>query len=538
MKLNVLIITFALFATLFASAIDVNPKNVESSSIDAVLTWQFAFSGKPGAFTFETFDFPNDEFSNSEVVSSTSPFEKNGNTLKFSLPAGENTLSVRWRAVNLKNRVEKVTQTQEELGAYLEESKYVDITPAIKQKAVELTRGEVDELAKATILAQWVHRNVEYDITYSENTITASQVYSARRGVCNEYAHLLTAMLRAIGIPTRFVGGFVYSGEEWAPHAWVEIAHDGKWISFDPTYNEGSVLDGTHFKFADGVDQSYVKEQLSFSKTNGNVAITRSSQVKFTNVKEFSHENAIQIEGNESKSKSGEVVKIKAELTPTFSTIIPLTINTPKELVIVSEKTSLNYVKNIQSVEISVLVPNDLLKGYSYVYPVIISTLGESHNFTVKASKGTPQDKFFLIGLNELRLIEPAAYDSNSGVILSINLLNKGNTQAQVQINVNADHIPSQIAKVELGAGENKEVQIRTNATNFESVNGQIELLVDDQSQVSDFNLQPLKNEQNQTNQNDVIKELNPQNGLQNLILIAVATILILITLYKILLRN
>ena len=61
----------------------------------------------------------------------------------------------------------------------------------------------------------------------------AKEVYRLRRGVCQDYAHLMIALCRQCGIAARYVCGFVEGTGE--THAWVEV-HDGySWIGFDPT---------------------------------------------------------------------------------------------------------------------------------------------------------------------------------------------------------------------------------------------------------------------------------------------------------------
>ena len=63
----------------------------------------------------------------------------------------------------------------------------------------------------------------------------AMEVYRLKKGVCQDYAHLMIAICRLNGIAARYVCGFMEGTGE--THAWVEI-HDGySWIGFDPTNN-------------------------------------------------------------------------------------------------------------------------------------------------------------------------------------------------------------------------------------------------------------------------------------------------------------
>lgn len=71
---------------------------------------------------------------------------------------------------------------------------------------------------------------------------TAEEAWAARRGVCQDIAHLAIGALRSIGVPARYVSGYLHPRPE-APlgeavagesHAWVEW-YDGRWHGYDPT---------------------------------------------------------------------------------------------------------------------------------------------------------------------------------------------------------------------------------------------------------------------------------------------------------------
>jgi transglutaminase-like putative cysteine protease len=66
-----------------------------------------------------------------------------------------------------------------------------------------------------------------------------------RRGVCQDFAHIMITLLRRLHIPSRYVSGYLAHGAEWkdrspdgATHAWVEAFLPGlAWVAFDPTNN-------------------------------------------------------------------------------------------------------------------------------------------------------------------------------------------------------------------------------------------------------------------------------------------------------------
>ena len=81
-------------------------------------------------------------------------------------------------------------------------------------------------------------------------------------GVCQDFAHVMIALVRRLGIPGRYVSGYLFHGSgdtsaDGATHAWVEALLPGLgWVGFDPTNN---VLAGTrHIRVAIGRDYADV----------------------------------------------------------------------------------------------------------------------------------------------------------------------------------------------------------------------------------------------------------------------------------------
>jgi transglutaminase-like putative cysteine protease len=71
------------------------------------------------------------------------------------------------------------------------------------------------------------------------------EAIDSRRGVCQDFAHTMIALVRLVGIPCRYVSGYLYHGERDhdrsnadATHAWVEaLLPQLGWVGFDPTNN-------------------------------------------------------------------------------------------------------------------------------------------------------------------------------------------------------------------------------------------------------------------------------------------------------------
>ncbi|RAV99596.1 transglutaminase family protein [Pseudochryseolinea flava] len=110
--------------------------------------------------------------------------------------------------------------------------------------------------AVAQHFSEYIYHNFDYrkGITTVETTI--DEIWKLRSGVCQDFAHMLLAMLRLMNIPARYVSGYICPNKpgmrgEGATHAWVEayIPFYG-WLGFDPTNN--CIANETHVRLAVG----------------------------------------------------------------------------------------------------------------------------------------------------------------------------------------------------------------------------------------------------------------------------------------------
>ncbi len=100
-------------------------------------------------------------------------------------------------------------------------------------------------LAGAWSLAERIHRDFAFDPTATDISTPVARVFRERRGVCQDFAHLALTCLRALGLPARYVSGYLLThpppGREKlqgadASHAWVSVWAPGAgWVDFDPT---------------------------------------------------------------------------------------------------------------------------------------------------------------------------------------------------------------------------------------------------------------------------------------------------------------
>jgi transglutaminase-like putative cysteine protease len=142
-----------------------------------------------------------------------------------------------------------------------------DVTPNVQRFALPSFTPGRPLIETVLHLAHRIHGEFKFDPTATTVSTPTDEVLRLRRGVCQDFAHLMIAGCRAHGVPARYVSGYLETdppagaakrlvGAD-ASHAWVAVyAGDGTWIEIDPTNDR---LAGTsHVAVAQGRDYSDV----------------------------------------------------------------------------------------------------------------------------------------------------------------------------------------------------------------------------------------------------------------------------------------
>jgi transglutaminase-like putative cysteine protease len=114
-------------------------------------------------------------------------------------------------------------------------------------------------------LCQRIHADFVYDSGATKVNTTPSQAFAQRRGVCQDFAHIMIAALRGLGLPALYVSGYIRTrvseGEERlmgadASHAWVSLWRGAAlgWGDYDPT--NALAVRNDHIVVARGRDYS------------------------------------------------------------------------------------------------------------------------------------------------------------------------------------------------------------------------------------------------------------------------------------------
>jgi transglutaminase-like putative cysteine protease len=142
------------------------------------------------------------------------------------------------------------------------QSPYVRLKTAFADYAEDCFPSGAPILAAATELMTKIHREFAYSPGDTSIGTPLLHVLERKRGVCQDFAHLMIACLRSLGLAARYVSGYLRTtrkdkdpalvGSD-ASHAWVSVyCPPLGWIDLDPT--NGVVVDGDHVTIAWGRD--------------------------------------------------------------------------------------------------------------------------------------------------------------------------------------------------------------------------------------------------------------------------------------------
>ena len=161
-------------------------------------------------------------------------------------------------------------------------SRFARSSPELERLAVEIGATERKgrgPLAFLRDIASGVHRSFSY---VKKSTTVNSPIEDAlrsRQGVCQDFAHIMIALVRNARIPCRYVSGYLcHSSEDSHPsadgatHAWVEALLPGiGWVGFDPTINR--LASEKHIRTAIGRDYADVPPTMGMMKGKANTQL-------------------------------------------------------------------------------------------------------------------------------------------------------------------------------------------------------------------------------------------------------------------------
>ncbi|TDV71956.1 transglutaminase family protein [Pseudomonas sp. LP_7_YM] len=136
---------------------------------------------------------------------------------------------------------------------FLRFTRLTEADEAIRAFAAGQTKKRADRHALIDLM-QALNQRIVYTPGSTAVDTSAAQAFANGAGVCQDHTHAFLACARSIGVPARYVSGYLYSdsSEHLASHAWAEAWIDDAWYSFDVT-NQLSIPE-RHLKLAVGLD--------------------------------------------------------------------------------------------------------------------------------------------------------------------------------------------------------------------------------------------------------------------------------------------
>jgi transglutaminase-like putative cysteine protease len=148
---------------------------------------------------------------------------------------------------------------------YLTTTPHVASTDEIVEFARDLTAGADSAVVAAQAVQRGVGEHLKYVTGSTDIGVTVAEVFNQGTGVCQDYAHLALAVYRSLGMPARYVSGYLYAADAAAgerpddneidvsTHAWVEVlVPEYGWWGLDPTNQK--VVGEQHVKIGHGRD--------------------------------------------------------------------------------------------------------------------------------------------------------------------------------------------------------------------------------------------------------------------------------------------
>lgn len=178
------------------------------------------------------------------------------------------TLAIDKPTSNLVIETTGVVETFENSGVVLESNE--PLPPLVFCQSTKLTNagsgiiefandiaGKGDNLSKCHNFLAAIYEDFKFEIGYTDVTTDADSAFAAKRGVCQDLAHVFIASSRSLGIPSRYISGHLLRSDgldvQEAAHGWAQSYIDGLgWVGFDAA--NGICTDENYVQVAIGLD--------------------------------------------------------------------------------------------------------------------------------------------------------------------------------------------------------------------------------------------------------------------------------------------
>jgi transglutaminase-like putative cysteine protease len=151
-------------------------------------------------------------------------------------------------------------------------------------------RNDYDLLDTLLDINQTIFREYRYQQGATTVLTSAFDTYVNRRGVCQDFTNLMICLARLLGVPARYVCGYIYTGSQTAnreqgdaSHAWVQLyLPQVGWKGFDPT--NGILTQTEHVRVAVG------RNYLDATPTSGTIFVGGGGETLSVDVRVVPHD--------------------------------------------------------------------------------------------------------------------------------------------------------------------------------------------------------------------------------------------------------
>jgi len=323
----------------------------------------------------------------------------------------------------------------------------------IRTMAEAISTGD-DALTELVNTVNWVHQNITYDLNYESTVEDSLTVLSERRGVCDEFAVLTAALLRARGFPVKYVTGVANTTEDWGNHAWLEVYIPTQgWIPVDPTYGEVGFVDSSHIILAKVKDPDDVKDKIT---TYGNVDAQFdekqidyliNTQDSYSDKGYNSYVNFDISAPEDMKNGSAYTVQLKTKNTTASPLVFLVVLQTPDSFKPISPRANeqIIFLKSFEekTYYYNMILPVEDLPEYSYMqYSYTFLTQLEVINniVNIHPDTGLYEEAFFVN--------DPLIYFKDGALAIDFDFINYTDNDKNVVIDINFNDNLTTIPKV------------------------------------------------------------------------------------------
>ncbi len=246
-------------------------------------------------------------------------------------------------------------------------------------------------------VAEWTKNNIDYNLSTltAKASLKASWVLEHRQGVCDELTSLFIAMLRSLGIPTKFISGVAYTNspmfpENWGSHGWAEVYFPGYgWVPYDVTYGQFGYIDPTHVKLKEAIDGNEPSVQYKWVSRNIELDTEELDIDASVAEKRGRAKNLINLDVNVLRESvdfgSYNLVEVALENLEDYYISSEIYISRPKEVEVIEDvfKDVLLKPREKKNVFWIVKLTGNLQPNFIYTFPITIGTI---RNFTKSTS--------------------------------------------------------------------------------------------------------------------------------------------------------